>query len=300
VKRVRAVPTLLTLANLLSGFGSITMSIRAIDENGSIYLEMAVWLVGLAMVFDLLDGRVARLTGLTSRFGAELDSLADVVSFGLAPAVLSMVLLKMHLDPENTGRPGHLVLQRFCWFMLALYAAAAAVRLARYNVESINAESGGVTAKSKGSEYFTGLPSPAAAGMAVSPVLLHLWLQGLGDDTLSHETKAILARIFAVGLPGLMLVLAWLMVSRVRYLHLGNWLSARRQKLIPVMLLVALLALAAAFRHRVPFVAVGVYVIGGLVWDLGRRMTNARARRKLLGSGAGGASSDGPSQPSGS
>ena len=282
MRRVRAVPTLLTLANLICGFGSITMAIRAIDESGSIYLELAVWMVALAMVFDLLDGHVARLTGLTSRFGAELDSLADVVSFGLAPAVLSMVLLRMHLDPENTGRSGHFALQRFCWFMLALYAAAAAVRLARYNVESINADSGGVTAKSKGKEYFTGLPSPAAAGMAVSPVLVYFWLQervfGPG------EGKAFF-RAFVVGLPVLMLVLAWLMISRVRYLHVGNWLSARKQKLVPVMLLVALLALAAAFRHKVPFIAVSIYVAGGLIWDLARRAANARARRRLMKSG---------------
>lgn len=295
MRRVRAVPTLLTLANLICGFGSITMSIRAIDENGNVYLELAVWLIALAMVFDLLDGRVARMTGLTSRFGAELDSLADVVSFGLAPAVLAMILLRERLGLDGAGHPEQLLLQRFCWFMLALYVAAAAVRLARYNVEATDAESGGVTAKSKGKEYFTGLPSPAAAGMAVSPVLVYLWLQ---ERVFGQGEGAAFCRAFVVGLPVLMLVLAWLMISRVRYLHFGNWLSARKQKLVPVMLLIALLVLAAAFRHKVPFIAVSIYVAGGLIWDLGRRMANARARRKLLAPGAGGTSSDGPSQPS--
>jgi len=297
VRRVRAVPTLLTLANLICGFGSITMAVRAISEPGAGYLETAVWLIALAMVFDLLDGRVARMTGLTSRFGAELDSLADVVSFGVAPAVLAMVLLKRHLGLDDTGRPAEHLLQRFCWFMLALYVAAAAVRLARYNVEATDTDSGGANAKSKGKEYFTGLPSPAAAGMAVSPVLVHLWLQRLREEILGAETKAVLARIFAIGLPVLMLGLAWLMISRVRYLHVGNWLSARKQKLVPVMMLIALLVLAAVFRDKVPCLAVSIYVIGGLVWDLGRRMANARARRKLLGPGAGGIAPDGSGKP---
>jgi CDP-diacylglycerol--serine O-phosphatidyltransferase len=281
VRRVRAAPTLLTLANLICGFGSITMSIHAITatagtadpglrhQQNDLFQALAVWLIGLAMVFDLLDGRVARLTGMTSRFGAELDSLADVVSFGLAPAVLAIVLLSAGDWPMPVQRAG--------WGMLALYVAAAAVRLARYNVEAVSAENGSVS--SKGGEYFTGLPSPAAAGLAVSPVLLYQWIvdQGAGE--------AGTRQIFAIALPALMLGLAWLMISRVRYLHLGNWLSARRQKLIPVMLVIALLVLAAAYPHHVPVMATGGYVLGCLVWDLGRRLANARARRRLLKSG---------------
>ena len=293
MRRVRATPTLLTLANLISGFGSITMSIRAITEAGAgraELLEYAVWLLALAMIFDLLDGRVARMTGMTSRFGAELDSLADLGSFGIAPAVLSMALLRIHFGQDDSGRPAELLTQRLCWFMLALYVAAAAVRLARYNVEATDAESGGVTAKSKGKEYFTGLPSPAAAGMAVSPVLLYVWLR---DKVLAPDQVEVFSKIFVVGLPVLMLALAWLMISRVRYLHVGNWMSGRKHKLPPVMLIIALLVLAAAFRHQVPCIAVGIYVIGGLVWDVGRRMANARARRKLRAAGSGGAPQDG-------
>jgi len=278
VRRVRAAPTLLTLANLISGFGSISMAIRSTGgalrpDQVATLQNYAVWFIALAMVFDLLDGRVARLTGLTSRFGAELDSLADVVSFGVAPAVLGRVIMGAgDLDPN---------VQRGGWVMLALYVAAAAVRLARYNVEAISAENGSVS--SKGKEYFTGLPSPAAAGMAVSPVLLYHWLVEQGAN------EPATRKAFAIGLPVLMLGLAWLMICRVRYLHLGNWLSARRQKLVPVMLIILLLALAVAYPHQVPLIAVGAYVLGCLAWDLARRVANARARRKLLGAGGPGA-----------
>lgn len=291
MRRVRAAPTLLTLANLICGFGSISMAIRSTagglrPDQLETFQSYAVWFIGLAMIFDLLDGHVARMTGLTSRFGAELDSLADIVSFGVAPAVLGRVILGAGELDLNVQRGG--------WVMLALYVAAAAVRLARYNVEAISAENGSVSAKGK--DYFTGLPSPAAAGMAVSPVLLYHWLieQGANEPA---TRKAL-----AVGLPVLMLGLAWLMISRVRYLHLGNWLSGRRQKLVPVMLVICLLSLAAAYRHQVPLLAVSVYVLGCLAWDLARRLANARARRKLLGTGGpggapGGGSPLGPARP---
>ena len=271
MRRVRAAPTLLTLGNLVSGFGSLTMSTRAISEDGARqgrFLEYAVLLVALAMLFDLLDGRVARLTGLTSRFGAELDSLADVVSFGVAPAALGKVLLGLGGLPMWAQRAG--------WAMLALYVAATAVRLARYNVEAVSVEDGSIS--SKGKEYFTGLPSPAAAGLAVSPVLFYCWL-------IEQQTSSSITRLFTMALPVLMLALALLMISRVRYLHLGNWLSGRRQKLIPVMLLIGVLVLAGGFPHLVPMMAVGAYVVGGLAWDLSWRVSNARARRRLSGAG---------------
>lgn len=298
MRRVRAAPTLLTLANLISGFGSMTMSIRSLDvvtpaEKAPIYLTYAVWLLALAMIFDLLDGRVARMTGLTSRFGAELDSLADVVSFGVAPAVLASVIMRS----SNL----EMYYQRAGWVMLALYVAAAAVRLARYNVEASNSEAAhaeekpaAAGTKSKGKEYFTGLPSPAAAGMAVSPVLFYAWLlEQRGVDTV------LLHRIFAIGLPILMLGLAWLMISRVRYVHVGNWLSGRRQKLVPVMLLVSVLALAVAYKFIVPPVAVSIYVVGCLVWDLGRRMANARTRRRLMRQGLNVPGENPPNPPQG-
>ncbi len=286
MKRVNPLPTLLTLSNLICGFWSITMSLRAgravalleavPDVDGAISypqeigrLHMyAVLLIFLAMVFDVLDGRVARLAKLTSRFGAQLDSLSDVVSFGLAPAVLIMTVLNLG------GWP--LALERVGWVMLALYVASTAVRLARYNVEAISPKDGRVEARGK--DYFVGLPSPAAAGMAVSPVLFYHWLteksDGLGIDPRYAEWLTL-------ALPGLLLLLAWLMISRVRYMHLGNYLFTGRKRLWPFMLLLVAVACMVGFPQVTATALFGGYVIGFLVWDLGRRARAVRARRAL-------------------
>lgn len=289
MKRVNPLPTLLTLCNLIVGFWSITTVLRAAGAVAQLNAAReagdpatveqlmiivgrlhayAVLLIFLAMIFDVLDGRVARMAGLTSRFGAELDSLADVVSFGLAPAVLAKSLLDMGGWPLAVGRA--------CWVMVALYVAAAAVRLARYNVEAISPRDGSVGEKGRG--YFVGLPSPAAAGMAASPVLLYHWLVEKGDGL---GVNPAWGKWLTLLLPLLLLLLAWLMVSRVRYMHVGNRLLTGRKRLWPMMLLVVVVSCLLAFPQVAATAVFGAYVIGFLVWDLARRARGARARRGL-------------------
>ena len=296
MKRVNPLPTLLTLCNLLCGFGAVTLALRAgrmvgmlqavpdvdgatacAQEIGRLHMY-AVLLVFLAMIFDVFDGRVARMAGLTSRFGAHLDSLSDVVSFGVAPAVLVKTLLDLGAYRGNWP----LAVGRIGWVMLALYVAAAAVRLARYNVEAVSPSDGSVGQKSR--NYFVGLPAPAAAGTAVSPVLLYYFLteksEGLGIDPRYAKWLTLL-------MPLLMILLAWLMVSRVRYMHLGNRLFSGRQRLWPVMLVVLGVAFLAAIPQVAGTVFFGSYVAGFLVWDLVRRARSARARRGLRKRSAG-------------
>jgi CDP-diacylglycerol---serine O-phosphatidyltransferase len=277
VRRVNALPTLLTLSNLICGFGAMTLAMRATQFSQETQFEAvafnhycAVGLIFLAMIFDVLDGRVARMAGLTSRFGAELDSLSDIVSFGVAPAVIIKSVLDGGQWPSFVVRIG--------WVMLALYAAAAAVRLARYNVEAVKPSDGSVG--QMGKNYFVGLPSPAAAGMAVSPVLLYYFL------TASHEGLGVDAKWVVLFLPPLLLLLGWLMISRVRYMHVGNWLFSGRKRLWPVMLIMLLLAFMVALPQVAGTVVFGTYVIGFLVWDMGRRARSARLRRRLQKSGA--------------
>jgi CDP-diacylglycerol--serine O-phosphatidyltransferase len=272
VKRVNPLPTLLTLSNMICGFGAMTLAMRAAEmarmerfEEVAFNHRAAVGLIFLAMVFDVLDGRIARMAGLSSRFGAELDSLSDVVSFGLAPAMLAKSLLDVSEWPTYVVRVG--------WVMLALYAAATAVRLARYNVEAIKPADGSVD--KKGKDYFVGLPSPAAAGMAVSPVLLYYFF------TAKQEGLGVEAKWVTLFLPLLMLLLAWLMVSRVRYMHLGNRLFSGRKRLWPVLLVLVALVMTVGFWQVAGTALFGVYVIGFLVWDLGRTAKAARERRKL-------------------
>lgn len=273
MKRVRALPTMFTLGNLVAGFAAVTLATRSADpvlsaEQVARLQFNAALFVFLAMVCDALDGRVARLAGMASRFGAQLDSLADMVSFGLAPAVLVRSVLVRAAWPDLAAR--------VTWVALAFYVAAAAVRLARYNVEALSPADG--RAISRGKDYFVGLPSPAAAGGAVSIVMLRLWLAERGAP--AWQLQAL-----GLALPPVVVLLAALMVSRVRYLHVGNRFFAGRQRLLPVMLALVVLALVVQFPEPAAAGVFGTYVVGSLAWDAARHAANTRARRRLLRSG---------------
>jgi CDP-diacylglycerol--serine O-phosphatidyltransferase len=173
-------PSAFTLGNLFFGFWAIVSAF-----NGN--FRWAAWFIVFAGILDMLDGRVARLSGTGTRFGAELDSLVDVISFGVAPA-----LLTYFLDFSNAGR--------FSWILCYIYVTAVALRLARFNVLSAGKPSTG---------WFTGMPSPAA-GMTLAvyyPFSQTNWYRAsLAYLDLQHE-----------GLVVLMLLLAVLMVSNVKY-----------------------------------------------------------------------------------
>jgi CDP-diacylglycerol--serine O-phosphatidyltransferase len=177
---VVVMPSAFTLGNLFFGFWSIVSAF-----NGN--FRWAGWFIVFAGILDMLDGRVARLSGTGTRFGAELDSLVDVISFGVAPA-----LLMYFLDFSNAGR--------FAWILCYIYVVAVALRLARFNVLSAGKPPSG---------WFTGMPSPAA-GMTLAvyyPFSQTNWYRAsLAYLDLQHE-----------GLVVLMLILAVLMVSNVKY-----------------------------------------------------------------------------------
>jgi CDP-diacylglycerol--serine O-phosphatidyltransferase len=177
---VVVMPSAFTLGNLFFGFWAIVSAF-----NGN--FRWAGWFIVFAGILDMLDGRVARLSGTGSRFGAELDSLVDVISFGVAPA-----LLIYFLDFSSAGR--------FAWILCFIYVTAVALRLARFNVLSAGKPSTG---------WFTGLPSPSA-GMTLAvyyPFSQTDWYRAsIAYLDLQHQ-----------GLVVLMLLLAVLMVSNVKY-----------------------------------------------------------------------------------
>ncbi len=177
---VVVIPSALTLGNLFLGFWAMISAYRG-------NFTWAGWFIVFAGVLDMLDGRVARLSDAGSRFGAELDSLVDLISFGVAPA-----FILYFLEFQNAGR--------FGWVLVYLYVVATAVRLARFNVLSSAGPAGA---------WFTGLPSPAA-GMTLAvyfPFSQTPWYRAsLAYLDLQHE-----------GLTVLMLLLAVLMVSNVKY-----------------------------------------------------------------------------------
>lgn len=206
--RIFILPNLMTAGNLFCGFMAVVECIHArladssmdatyLDMTGADHYRNAVWFIFGAMVFDSLDGRLARLGGRESLFGAEFDSLADVVSFGLAPTLLMFFFI---LTPTQEFP----WFRQVGWFIGFIYLLCAAMRLARYNVITNPALRRG---QKEVSSDFIGLPTPAAAATVAATVFFLLRL-GEADKSLNR---------YALSLPFLMLLIAVLMMSPVRF-----------------------------------------------------------------------------------
>jgi CDP-diacylglycerol--serine O-phosphatidyltransferase len=212
-------PSLFTTGNLFLGFWAIVRTLHGQ------YAEAAP-LIGWAIVLDLLDGQIARLTGTASEFGGELDSLADVISFGVAPA-----LLVYAWTLSITGRPG--------WLAAFLFVTAGALRLARFNVQRNVVDS----------RYFVGLPIPAAA--AVLAAWVNFLPQGLGGRLPALVALAVVA------------ALGFLMVSTIRYRSFKK-LDLRRRRSYVTVLGIAVLFLVVAIEPGVVLLAVAsAYALSG-------------------------------------
>lgn len=225
-QRVFAVlPTMLTLSNAACGFGSITFAAKlgpAVDlGNPGTHLYVSALLIFLAMLFDALDGRAARWANQSSEFGAQLDSLCDVLSFGVAPAFLMLQFID-HF--EITFEPPFEYHPRLLWVIGVLFVVCAILRLARFNVETDEDDS---------HDHFSGLPSPAAAGTVASfPLAIGdlIALAGAAGAK-SQPLAAFLVSAVQVALPLITLATAVLMVSRIHYVHMFNQLfSGRRSR----------------------------------------------------------------------
>jgi CDP-diacylglycerol---serine O-phosphatidyltransferase len=182
---VALLPSLFTLGNLFCGYACVIYAMRG-------EFETAAPFVAIAIVLDMLDGRIARMTGTASEFGLQFDSMADVISFGMAPAVLTFAW-------------GLSALGRLGWAAAFLFVTAAALRLARFNIQSASVDK----------RYFVGMPSPAAAGVLAATVFAYP--EGLTQ--------------FRSSLPAIALVVvpAVLMVSTVRFRSFKTFdLQARR------------------------------------------------------------------------
>ncbi len=223
LKYITVLPSLVTILNGLCGFAAIGFASQGIAAGATPfsyhrltvpYFAMAGYMILFAMIADMLDGRLARMSKSTSSFGGQLDSLCDVISFGVAPAFLMLKVLEFQLaalSQENVLLAGFI--ERFVWLAAGAYISCAAIRLARFNVENEEDESAHMS--------FIGLPTPAAAGVAVSLVLFHQ--EALGDlYARSTRAYAICQNIIVYSLPVIMVGLSVLMVSRIRYAHILN------------------------------------------------------------------------------
>lgn len=243
--KIYLLPNLMTAGNLFCGFAASLKIVEsamvfAVQGNSPIDLadasrqiHYAIWLILASCIFDLLDGRLARLGGSESPFGREFDSLADIVSFGVAPAL--MVYKIVLYEFPRTG-----------WIIASIYLVCGALRLARFNCLA-------AMDSASANREFTGFPIPAAAGMIASLTLAMLFL-----DERQHSlgpSKWVL--------PPLMLFLSWMMFSKFKYPSFKG-LSWRSTRSLPKFLLILIVAVITAMNFEwMPFVLFLTYLLYG-------------------------------------
>ena len=241
---IAVLPSLITLINGICGFTALGFaSMGKIDGDhlfsfGKInipYLELAGYMIFFGMIADMLDGRVARMSNSTSRFGGQLDSLCDMITFGIAPAflvlrTLSVKLLELVDPPKIMG--GFLI--RFIWISVIVYVCCAAIRLARFNVANETEDTDHMN--------FYGLPSPAAAGVLASLIIFyHTFIQMIGDQGSAVKFSEA---IIMFSLPFITLGTGILMISNVKYPHIANKYLKGRKPLTSFVMVVLVLIFA--------------------------------------------------------
>lgn len=252
MKKIAIVPTLLTLGNGICGFMAITFASKInpaeSPANCDMFFAVAGWLILAAMVFDMLDGYVARLSKTASKFGGELDSLCDAISFGVAPAFL---LLKMGPDWD---RP---LLHQLLAGVAALYMVCTVLRLARFNVDN--------TPDPSGHKRFRGLPSPGAAGCLASLAILR---GGFADklaqvwtEVDAEHTRTLVLKFVEVFSPIGALVVALLMVSVVPYPHVTKQVLRGRRHLSHLIQVLLAAFLIVAIRELALFLIFWGYAL---------------------------------------
>ena len=274
IRSVYFLPSLATLGNAVCGFGAIYVCHLNVHDAGTDpwtvgFAEhrflVACYLLLLAMVFDALDGRLARWARHTTDFGGQLDSMADMLSFGAAPAMIALALFKY----EAPDAP--LFVGRLVWAMGAIYVSCAAIRLARFNVINEHGEQAHMS--------FLGLPSPGAAAAVIGAVLIHQELREtynpIADGTWKEILKG-LAHAVVYTLPALTLAAGLLMVSAFRFPHLVNkYLRGRRSIGRLIATLLFLLLLVTIHRYTIGVAAIA-YAIGVPLWFLWLRRRPVR------------------------
>ena len=242
--KIYLLPNLMTAGNLFCGFAALINILDAVVQinaglDPASKIHVAIWFILGACIFDLLDGRLARLGGNESVFGREFDSLADVVSFGVAPALLVWQIVLRDFD-------------RYGWLIAFVYLACGTLRLARFN--SIAAQQNA----SDGPKDFLGFPIPAAAGLIASLTLFMLWLDA-GQKTIGPWKFA---------LPPLMLFLSFMMFSKVKYpsFKAVNWRT--RHSIPKFMLTIVVLIFTAMNYEWMPAMIFIAYLLYGLARPL--------------------------------
>jgi len=259
--KIYFLPNLLTAGNLFCGFVALTKIVEADITTGT-YTDIwiALYFILAACIFDLFDGRVARMGGAESPFGREFDSLADLISFGAAPAFLvhRIVLKDVFVQYAEIG-----------WFIASIYLVCGAYRLARYNVMSTLPNTGG-------GKEFLGFPIPSAAALVASLTMLMIWLneKGLMEERFNHSRWRYV-------LPVLLLFLSWMMVSKVKYPSFKTF--DLRSKRTFTSTLAAILGVGAVIvtRGTVLIFVLPVFFTSYLIYGFIRPRISGRMRKEI-------------------
>ena len=286
IRSVYFLPSMATLGNAVCGFGAMyvaSMAAAAAQAGGHTFVFRDPWtafwarhgfvaaayLIFLAMVFDALDGRLARFARHTTDFGGQLDSLADVISFGAAPAFIALQLFKAEIPMIAPNLP--VEMSRLIWAIGALYFSCAAIRLARFNVSNEHGEQHHFS--------FLGLPSPGAGGVVAAWVLMQQDLRHnaiqYGPDSRVAAIFEALANVSLIVLPAIVLAAGLLMVSGFRYPHVVNrYLRGKRTigRLLGVLALILLLIVWHQYTLAIGILAYTLY--GPISWLYARGRTH--------------------------
>ena len=284
-RTIAVLPTMFTLGNLLAGFFAVFLASRSPEMPlplGWSPLAWAAVLIFFGMLLDGLDGRIARLTRSSSDLGAQLDSMADMVTFGVAPAFLVVQVLEVQTPFLSEAEAFDSTFDRLGLAVAAAFVACAGLRLARFNVE-LNAEAaeGEDPADDAGADdaknWFSGLPSPGAAGAVAALVALHQHL--LRSPALAGEVVQEGAGrgvdVAASGLLAATLLCALAMVSRLPYAHLLNRYVRGRAPFAGLAAGVVLLLLLAVFPQHAIGLGFVAYALSGPLVALRRRWARA-------------------------
>jgi CDP-diacylglycerol--serine O-phosphatidyltransferase len=260
-KSIYLVPNFLTAANMVFGILSITYSIQdsltlmVSSESQVLPFVLPAQLILISIILDFMDGRVARATGTTSKFGMEFDSLSDLISFGMAPAILIYLSVLRYLSFWGIA-------------ITVLYVVCAAIRLARFNVQSQVEEK----------DHFTGLPSPAAAGLLVSYVLLSRWAGWYGKGIILNKVmgwyEENISFVELTIIPIMTVLIALVMISTIPYPGLKK---LKRETIKPLTLVViAIVLLCLLYAYEIAAFALLAFY---LLWGIIRMLTKKSAER---------------------
>ena len=249
-KGMYILPSLFTTGNMAAGFYAILQVMHA-SASEYIHLDYAAKAIGFAVLFDGLDGRIARMTGTSSDFGKELDSLADVITFGVAPAMLAWTW-GFHLLPDIALTDWHIKLTQLGSIACFLFLMAGASRLARFNITTNPQPS---NPGRPGKKYFVGMPIPAGAGVIAAVVHFE------GGEPIASWYTALtwLAMVIAIG---------YLMVSTWRFYSFKDIDFRSRHPFRLIIFLAAMIALIFVFSKQVLFAIALLYTFSGVLWRL--------------------------------